>query len=552
MTPRGAAARRPGVSMGPGTFLACWAIAAAVAIALGRDANWDIRNYHIYNPHALLEGRWAVDLAPAGLHSFLHPGLDIPFYLLVRSPLNAWPRVVSALQAGSLGLLAFLTLAVVNLACHGEARRATGESILVAAFGLTGAATLPQAGATFNDVPVACLVMGALLALLVALQRAQRVAGLRFLAGVLGGVAVGLKLTAAIYPPALAAAAVLGARGGTDRLRALALLGAGGASGFVLSFGPWGWFLYERFGNPFGPYLNDIFRSPWFPPAGQGDPRFLPDGPGQALLYPFLWARPSIWVVTEETMADPRFALGLTGVLLTAGVAGYRRLPRGRRQGPASPAASAGTGQATRMLLAFILVAYAVWLGAFAVLRYAVAIEVLLGVAVWAAARALLGASRADAVSAAARRGATLCVGTSLFLCTLTTTYPDWPRQPFEWEWEPRGAAAVAVTPVALPEGSLVVTLWGAVSFVAPFLEGPGIRFVTAAHPVWAGSDLYRYGREVRQVVRSHQGSGFVLVEDPEDHNRDLARSLGIEIDPAACRMVANNLTRLVQICRWR
>ena len=102
--------------MGWGVFLVCWALAAAVALALGRDANWDLRNYHLYNPYALLEGRWNLDLAPAGLHSFLHPGLDAPFYLLTRSPLNGWPRVVYALQAGYLGLLAFLTLAVANLA----------------------------------------------------------------------------------------------------------------------------------------------------------------------------------------------------------------------------------------------------------------------------------------------------------------------------------------------------------------------------------------------------------------------------------------------------
>jgi hypothetical protein len=204
------------------------------------------------------------------------------------------------------------------------------------------------------------------------------------------------------------------------------------------------------------------------------------------------------------------------------------------------------------MVLAFICLAYAAWLGAFAVLRYAVAIEVLLGITVWAAARALLGLSRAGAVPHTVRRGATLCIGISLFLCALTTTYPDWPRQPFAWEREPRGTAAVGVSPITLPEGSLVVMLWGAVSFVAPYLDGPGIRFVTAAHPVWAGSDLYRYGREVRQIVRSHPGPGFALLEDPRDYNRELACTLAIEIDPASCQPVANNLTRQVEICRWR
>ena len=555
-----------GVHMGWGVFLACWAMAAAVALVLGRDANWDIRNYHLYNPYALLEGRWGWDLAPAGLHSFLHPGLDIPFYLLTRSPLNAWPSVGLTLQASYLGILAFLVLAVANLACHGVARRVTIESTLTAAFGLTGAATLPQAGATFNDVPVACLVIGALLALLVAAGRAisaglartgaPRTAHLWLLSGALVGIAVGLKLTAAIYAPALAGVAVLASRGTRGNwVRTVGLLTAGAMLGFIVSFGPWGWFMYQQFENPFGPVLNDIFRSPWFPPIRQSDPRFLPDGIVQALAYPLLWARPSAGLVTEETVADPRFALGLLGTLLTLGIAGLRRLRRQRTPDPTGPGPGPNRTaiQATWIVLAFILLAYAAWLGVFAVLRYAVAIEVLLGIAVLAAARTLLTSARSLAVPVEARlRAATLCVGASLLLCALTTTYPHWPRQPLYWEREPRGAAMVAVTPIELPEGSLVVMLWGAVSFVAPFLEGQGVRFVSAAHPVWAGSKDYLYAERVHHLVRSHDGPGFVLLEDPDDYNQELARSLEVEFDRTSCRPVPNNLTTLVQICRWR
>lgn len=552
------------VRMGWGVFLACWAMAAAVALVLGRDANWDIRNYHLYNPYALLEGRWGFDLAPAGLHSFLHPGLDIPFYLLTRSPLNAWPSVVLTLQAGYLGILAFLVLAVANLACHGAARRVTIESTLTAAFGLTGAATLPQAGATFNDVPVACLVIGALLALLVAAGReipeehartgAPRTAHLWFLSGVLVGTAVGFKLTAAIYAPAMVGVAVLASRGTrVNRVLTVGMLIVGAMLGFIVAFGPWGWFMYQQFGNPFGPVLNDIFRSPWFPPIRQSDPRFLPDGIVKALAYPLLWARPSVGLVTEEKVADPRFALGLLGTLLTLGIAGLRRLRRQRALDQTGHGPNRTAIQATRIVLAFILLAYAAWLCVFAVLRYAVAIEVLLGIAVLAAARTLLPSAGALAVPVGARqRAATLCVGASLLLCALTTTYPHWPRQPLYWEREPRGAAMVAVTPIELPEGSLVVMLWGAVSFVAPFLEGQGVRFVSAAHTVWAGSNGYLYAERVHHLVRSHEGPGFVLLEDPNDYNQELARSLGVEFDRTSCRPVPNNLTILVQICRWR
>jgi hypothetical protein len=202
----------------------------------------------------------------------------------------------------------------------------------VACFGLTGAATLPEVGTTYNDIQVGCLVLGALLALLLAAgaddaRQAPRAARLRLLAGALGGCAVGLKLTAAVFPPALALAAAVAARGGAAaRARGVGLLSLGGALGFTAAYGPWGWFLWERFGNPFGPFFNDVFRSPLFPPDGQRDLRFLPDGLAEALAYPLLWARRSEGVVLEPPLADPRFAVGLAALLLAVAAGTWRRL----------------------------------------------------------------------------------------------------------------------------------------------------------------------------------------------------------------------------------
>lgn len=563
-----------GVPMGWGVFLAYWGLAAAAALALGRDANWDLRNYHYYNAFALLDGRWNVDIAPAGMHTFLHPGLDLPFYLMTQGPLGQWPRLVAALQAGYLGLLAFLALAVANLACHGDAWRASGASALVAAFGLSGAATLAEAGATLNDIQVSCLVVGGLLALLLAPQaercgRPRRSAALRLLAGASGGAAIGLKLTAAIYPPALVAAALLARPpGAARRVRTLALLGFGGAAGALVVYGPWAWFLFERFGNPFGPFLNQVFHSPWFPPETIRDVRFLPAGPWQALVYPLLWARRSQGLVTESPVADPRFAVGLAALLVVAGSGMWRRLARPSRkrrpdaaqQGAASESAVAR--RAARAVMAFVLVGYAVWLAGFGILRYLGPIEVLLGVPVWAAARAVLepappvghrvgGPGAEPAVPGPPRGGATACTAIVFGACALLTVYPEWGRQPFAWAGGPGGS--VAVTRVTLPEGSLVAMVGPAVSFTAPFLAGPGIRFIGIPHPGEAGSAAFRTGmaEAVRDVVRSNRGSAFAVVEDPDDYDRQVAEAYGIKLDLASCAVLPNNLTAQVRLCRW-
>ncbi|MFC0386867.1 hypothetical protein [Muricoccus vinaceus] len=551
-----------GLRMDWKVFLACWAAAAFVALALGRDTSWDLRNYHYYNIYALLEGRWAVDLTPARAHTFLHPGLDLPFYLLTQSYLNAWPRLVSVLQASYAGLLAFLTIAVANLVLNGKAGRVTPATALVACFGLSGAATLPEIGSTYNDIQIACLVLGALLALLLAAgasdaHEASKATRLRLIAGLLGGCAVGLKLTAFIFPPALALAAIIATQGGLVlRARAVAQLSVGGALGFAITYGPWGWFLWNRFGNPFGSFTNNIFRSPLFPFVSQRDESFLPDSLVTALAYPFIWAHRSTGTVLEPTLADPRFAVGLTALLLVIGLAMWRRFSR-----PCTPPPSLedrAAARAVRTVLAFTLASYVIWLGNFSILRYAIPMEVLLGIPVWAAARELLLATKPEGGLAAAtaplRRGATLALATALGVSAIVTEYPAHPREPFFWEREPRGAAVLAVSPIPLPKDSLVVLLGPAVSFVAPFLDSPSVRFVGGPNPNWAGvaSDPASYAAQVLQEVRLHRGPAFVLLEDPDAYDEEAAEVLAITFERASCRPVPNNLTKVVQLCRWR
>ena len=75
-----------------------WTIALAVlpvlaaVLALGNDASWDTRNYHLYDPHALLHGRAAIDIAAAQLQGYHNPLLDLPMYLLASA--DAPPRLV--------------------------------------------------------------------------------------------------------------------------------------------------------------------------------------------------------------------------------------------------------------------------------------------------------------------------------------------------------------------------------------------------------------------------------------------------------------------------
>lgn len=51
-----------------------------LSVMLGQDANWDLRNYHLYNAYAWLNDRLETDLAPAQMQSYFVPVLDVPYY----------------------------------------------------------------------------------------------------------------------------------------------------------------------------------------------------------------------------------------------------------------------------------------------------------------------------------------------------------------------------------------------------------------------------------------------------------------------------------------
>ena len=56
-----------------------------IAVLSGGDAGWDMRNYHLYGPFALLHKEFGTDIAPAHMQTFLSPTLDLIYYGLARS-----------------------------------------------------------------------------------------------------------------------------------------------------------------------------------------------------------------------------------------------------------------------------------------------------------------------------------------------------------------------------------------------------------------------------------------------------------------------------------
>jgi len=475
------------VARWPRLLAGCLAVGALLAVALGQDANWDLRNYHLYNAWAWLGERGSIDIGAAGLQTWFNPALDLPYYLLATGPLQHAPRWLAALQGLWFGLLMFLVFQIAAAVARLQRRHFDRFDAVAVAIGTTGTMAVSQTGLTTNELPTACLVLAGITLFLRALERPAGPAWRTLLlAGLCAGVAAGLKPTAIVYPVAVALAAAATLRPWPLAVRGFIALALGSGIGFLLAYGGWGWHLYQSVGNPVFPMFNQWFHSPWAPATPMTDARFLPHDKGQWLAYPFYWLRRNQMLVTEVRFADPRYALTFLGVLALPAL---RRLSRTRA--PAEPA--------LLFLATLWALAYVQWLGLFSILRYAVPLEALSGVLVFGVLRHAWPRQN-EIPSGAARRGMWICV----LLCLGLTHYPNWGRVPFSRQ-------PIEVTAPRLPAQSLVMLVGAPLAYLPPLLpQEAGVRFV-GLNWFTDATRGFRLYDSVEDTVRTHEGPRFVL-----------------------------------------
>jgi hypothetical protein len=344
----------------------------ALALYLGQDANWDLRNYHWYNAYALLNGRYGIDLLPSQTPWFYNPALDVPFYLLATHvPARVAGFALGVLQGLNFVLLFRLAYVTLTFARPG------GKvllCVLLAALGMLGGGGIALLGATFYDnVTSLGLFMSALLVIrhFETLNAAPGpTAFLRaLLFGLPAGLMTGLKLPCVIFCVGLDAAFLFMPGDVRRRIMLGFAFGLGVLLGMAITLGPWAWFLESHFGSPLFPYFNEIFKSSLAPAVSARDIQFIPTTAHDILLFPFIFAA-SPFRVGEIPWRDwsiPFLYAALPLALLA-------RLAFGRARERIDAAARP---HASRYLLWASAISYAIWLFMFAIYRYLVPLEML-------------------------------------------------------------------------------------------------------------------------------------------------------------------------------
>ncbi|CUI05367.1 hypothetical protein [Massilia antarctica] len=361
-------------------------LAGLASMWLGQDANWDLRNYHWYNPYAFLNGKIGLDLNPGQFQSYFNPTIDLLYYGLATH----FPTRVTGFVMGFLHGLNFVLLLMITRQVLGAGEAAAADAaprrlaLMLALAGCAGFSFLSQLGNTMGDNLTSLTVLGAIALLL--RQWPQLLAGgargamVAALAGLIIGAGTGLKLTNANYALALCLALLTLRASLWRRLSTAFVFGLGTLAGIGASAGHWYWLMWKQFGNPLFPQFNNIFKSPLAAPISVADMGWIPKDWTEFLLWPF------IFTFNPRRVIELPMTQILWPIVYLAFIAFIaQRLRRLWLAAPApSAAATAGADTAgARMLLVFFALSYVIWLKLFAIYRYLVPLELLAPLVLW-------------------------------------------------------------------------------------------------------------------------------------------------------------------------
>ncbi|MGT2506805.1 hypothetical protein [Cupriavidus basilensis] len=523
-------------------LLACILVPLAFglfSLALGQDRNWDLLNYHLYNPYALLKGRIGTDLAPAQMQSYFNPLLDIPYWLMTQY----WPAPLAGFAMGVLHGLAFVLVfgiarrvLVPAGAGQEQTRRGSAVALLLALAGCLGPGYLSELGNTMGDNATALLVLAGLSVLLHGWERlgsAHAAWALAAAAGVLVGAATGLKLTNAIYAVALCAAMLSLPLRWPRRLGLAWVFGLGVLAGIALTAGYWFALMWSNFANPLFPQFNAFFHNTLAAPISVADTRWLPRSAMEAVMFPFVIVADAkrVGEVPTRPFVWPLLYALVCCWTVRAGWRAWRGKPSGADSADLPPLAPQA-----RLVLAFVAAAFLTWLALFSIYRYCVAMELLAPLAVWLVVQRLLPARAAGRTGAIALAMVALAALTGM----KTWGHESWARQAFRITLPdvPLDTnTTVFLTGGAVAQGWLATQFPAAVTFAAlnsNFPEGPA------------------YVGRVQAMLAERPGQAYALL--PANVNwraqsvarmNDSLAGIGVSANGSLCKMLGSALGRL-------
>jgi len=484
------------------------------SVLLGQDKNWDLLNYHLYNPYAFLNDRVEFDLAPAGIQTYFSPMLDVAYFTAIS---HLSPKTVGFLLGFLQGLNFFLLFKIAGRVLKNH-EQSNLYALLLALAGVLTVGFLAEVGTTMQDNLVALfpllslwMIISSIGALNAARQRPVWL--LVIAAGIVAGIGIGLKLVTAIYALPLCLSFLVLPVPVFRRFKLSFIFGLSVLLGLFATGGYWLFEVWRLFGNPLFPQFNNYFHGELAPLEETRDLRFLPKTLFDKIFYPV------IFTFDPQRAAELRYQqfswlvayIAVLGLFANKLISFFRKTKEQRRWSPEAA-----------YLLAFFCISYFFWLNIFGIYRYLIVIELLIPLLLFVIITYLFNARFTAMV-------ALLCIGL-LTIVNLRGT-PDWGHA----EWADTVYRVEASELSAVPEPAAIYLAGQPLAWIAPALDihSPFIQIV----PNMSVSEAYWQRAKILTAERS--GKRFVVFESDDPvilhRAREALVRLDLSVDENSC-----------------
>lgn len=497
------------------------------------EIGFDFLNYHYYNAFALLYNRLNYDIVPAGLHTFFNPLIELPFYFIIQY-FNDQPMIAYALQGVWFGLLLFVFYKFCTLFFEPNNILNVFLCLLTLAIAATGQATWFQAGTSSNEIQLALMAYIVLFFLFKMVKYPEKQQAWKyFLLGCLLGFALGLKLTIIYICFSTGLSLIFCYKYLQKPLLFIGLFALGGLCGFLLSNGWWMYKMWVLYGNPFFPFLNGIFHSPYFDDFNFSDQRSIPSLLN-SLVFPYIWQYYAAIMCFPDLRGKIFYSLAL-GCLIFVLCHPIRQSKR------------LINNHIWCFYTVFMVVSYILWLKIFSIYRYFLPIE--MGAAVFFV-KIIFSYQTKNNIKFILYYFAAIFL--SFLLVENAQSHSAWPGL-F------RETKMIAMEKIKLPENTLVKLYNYPVAGIIPMLSQQN-RFRALGHRhldgvYMRGSDFVERGkfREMRDKIEAeHTGPVVVIYRDLGifSENRPILHSaLDKDIYDKYCRKLHSNFNQPIYIC---
>ncbi len=456
-----------------------------LSIFPGKDCNWDLKNYHIYNPYSFLNNRLNYDIAPAQLQTYFDPSLDLPFYILMFL-LNP---IIYGFAVGAIQGLNFYLIFFISYELFPDERDKIRKiiSFLIAIAGFLSVNNLAEIGTSYHDNIVSIFVLWGLYLLVKSKDKSQKTI---LLSSFLLGVGSGFKLTTFIYGlPFLILLPIFG-NSTKEKFKKLLIGGFSFLSGFLLIHGYWMLKLWTNFKNPFFPYFNKFFKSPYYDNVSIARSNFFPRNLMETFFYPFYFAKKQR-LVNELLFRDLRLALCYT--LLIVFIV-FMIISRKKLKGKLN--------KNYVFLLLFFPFSYILWQEVFSVYRYLTALLLLSPIFIALILKILIKNKKIF----------TLLLTLILLIVTITIYPMDFGR----CNWGKKYLEA-KVPGIKNDSKTIILTTWEPTSYVIPFFPKK-VRFICVKNNFLSPNSKSLLEKKVKEILKK-PGNRYYLITAKENLN---------------------------------